>query len=135
MTVETRKVIPAGSKTTFTNRNMDANRRHNTTDTTPMGRNSGTSTVVMRGKRSKGGPSINPTAGMPLDICARLEGTNPNHAMCGKAFGNASAHEIGNVSIVPGMNVVATMATASRKIASVPISAVDTGFASTTSRS
>jgi len=135
MTVGTRKVIPAGSKATFTNRNTDANPRRNTTDTTPMGRNSGTSTVVMRGKRSKGGPSINSTAGMPLDICARLEGTNPNHAMCGKTFGNASVHEIGNVSIVPGTNVGATMATASRKIASAPISAVDTGFASTTSRS
>ena len=135
MTVETRKVIPAGSKATFTNRNTDANPRRNTTDTTPMGRNSGTSTVVMRGKRSKGGPSINPTVGMSLDICARLEGTNPNHAMCGKTFGNASVHEIGNVSIVPGTNVAATMATASRKIASALISAVDTGFASTTSRS
>jgi hypothetical protein len=87
------------------------------------------------GKRSKGGPSINPTAGMSLDICARLEGTNPNHAMCGKTFGNAGVHEIGNVSIVPGTNVVATTDTASRKIASAPISAVDTGFASTTSRS
>ena len=45
-----------------------------------------------------------------------------------------NVHEIGNVSIVPGMNVAATMATASRKIASAPISAVDTGFASTRSR-
>jgi hypothetical protein len=62
-------------------------------------------------------------------------GTNPNHTMYGETSGNASGHEIGNVSIVPGTNVVATTDTASRKIASAPISAVDTGFASTTSRS
>jgi hypothetical protein len=135
MTVEIRKVIPAGSKATFTNRNTDASPHRNTTDTTPMGRNSGTSTVMMPGKQSKGDLSINPTAGMPPDICARLEGTNPNHAMYDKTFGNASVHEIGNVSIVPGTNVVATTDTASRKTASAPISAVDTGFAFTTFRS
>ena len=135
MTVETRRVIPAGSKATLTNRNTDANPRRNKTDTTPIGRNRGTSTVVMRGKRSKGGPSINPTAGMPLDICARLEGTNPIHAMCGKTFGNASVHEIGIVSIVPGTSEAATTDIASRKTASALISAVGTGFGSTTSRS
>ena len=125
-------MIPAGSKATFTNRNTDANPRRNTTDATPMGRNSGTSTVVMRGKRSKGGPSINPAAGMSLDICARLEGTNPNHAMRGKTSGNASVHEIGNMSIITGTNVAATTDTAFPTIASVRILAVDTGFASVT---
>ena len=131
MTVETRKVIPAGGKATFTNRNTDTNPRRNTTGTTPMGRNSGTSTVVMRGKRSKGGPSINPTAGMSLDICARLEGTNPNHAMCGKTSGSASVHEIGNMSIIAGTNAAATTDIVFRKIGSVRILVAGTGFGST----
>jgi hypothetical protein len=145
MTVETRKVIPAGSKATFTNRNTDANPHRGTTTTTAMGRNSGTrnsgtrnsgtSTVTIPGKRYKGGPSINPMAGMPPDICARLEGTNPNHAMRGKTSGSANVPETGNMSIIAGTNVAATADTAFRKIASVRILAVDTGFASTTSQS
>jgi len=140
MTVEIRKVIPAGRKATVTNRNTDTNPRRSTTDTTAMGRNRGTrnrgtSTVMIPGKRSKGSPGINPMAGMPLDICARLEGTNPNHAMGGKTSGSASVHEIGNMSIIAGTNAAATADTAFQKIAPVRILAVDTGFASTTSQS
>jgi len=135
MTVGSRKVIPVGSKATFTNRITDANPHRNTTDTRPMGRSSGTSTIVPPRKQSKEGPSITPTASIPLDICARLEGTNPNHAIGGKTFGNASVHEIGIVSIVPGTSEAATTDIASRKTASALISAVGTGFGSTTSRS
>jgi hypothetical protein len=134
-TAKIRKVIPAGRKATVTSRNTDANPRRSTTDTTAMGRNSGTSTVMIPGKRSKGGPSINSMAGMPPDICARLEATNPNHAMRGKTSGSANAHETGNMSIIAGTNAAATADTAFQKIASVRILAVDTGFASTTSQS
>ena len=55
--------------------------------------------------------------------------------MQGKISGNASVHTIGNVSIAPGTHAAAITDTAFRKIASVPILAVDTGFASTKSQS
>jgi len=52
--------------------------------------------------------------------------------MNGKTSGNASAPTIGNVNTAPGANAAATTDTASPKIVSVPILAVDIGFASTT---
>ena len=63
---------------------------------------------------------------------ARGEKVRAGPAMPGKTSGNASAPTTGNVNIAPGTNVAATTDTASRKIVSVPILAVDIGFASTT---
>ena len=48
--------------------------------------------------------------------------------MYGKTSGNASAPTIGNVNTAPGANAAATTDTLSRKIASVHILDVATGF-------
>ena len=128
-------MIPTSMTVTFTNRNTGANPRRNRADTREIDPNSGTSTVVNPAKQCKEVPSINPTAGMPPNICARLEGTNPNHAIDGKTSGNVSVRTIGNASIIPGTNAAATMDTASRKIDFVRVLAVGTGFASTRSQS